>query len=118
MYLLVYKGHCKTATYNGIKFGPIRTACVDDEKIKQFMGSDGRSLYDDIEIVHLEKKDVVPEKEKKEPVKNVYTVENLRANYKLDELRIMCKDRGINSEGSKTELCERIAEYEAAKVQE
>jgi len=115
MFLLVYKGLCQSTIVNGVKFTQIiKTANVDDEKAKLFVSSTGKSLYDDIEVVSLAKAEIVPNVNENK-IKKEFTVESLKKENNLEKLQGLCAERSLNTEGSKTELAERIVLFEKAK---
>lgn len=108
MYLLVYRGTCNSVIINGIKFTKGQSSAnIDDTQLHLFASADGKSYYDDLTVVKIEKEKICPTKEKKE-----FTVEFLKKEHKLEELQAMCKERNLSIEGSKTELAERIIEVE------
>jgi len=66
MYLLAYKGHCASVIINGIKFTSKQaTANIDDDKAHLFVDKNGNSYYPELQVIKIEKKDVVPEDIKK-----------------------------------------------------
>lgn len=112
MFLLVYKGLCQSTIVNGVKFTQnIKTANVDDEKAKLFVGSDGKALYDDIEVISLVKAEIVPDPDETK-IKKELTVEGLKKENNLEKLQGLCAVRNLSNEGSKTELAERIVGFE------
>ena len=116
MYLLVYKGKCASTIINGKKFSAITsTHNIEDSELEQFADENGKSYYDDLVVVKIAKADVVPDDGK---VEKVLTVEGLKKEKKLDELQAMCAERQLDTEGSKTELAEKIVEFEASKKTE
>lgn len=111
MYLLIYTGNCGSKTIHGIKFTQTRrTANISDEQSQLFLGADGSQLYDDVMVNEIKKEDIVPEKEDKK--ENPVTVEGLKRGNSFDTLAKMCEERGLETSGSKTELAERIFEFE------
>lgn len=110
MYLLVYKGKCASTVINGIKFTSVNsTVNIDNEQLHLFADANGKSYYDDLQVVKIEKREIVPEKRNPKEL----TVEGLKKEYKLDELKVLCAQRGLDNEGSKTELANRIVQFES-----
>lgn len=111
-FLLLYKGNCASVVFNGIKFTQsVRTANVGEDQAKLFMDSKGNSIYDEIEIREIKKAEVVADDKE-------LTVEGLKKAKKLEELQEMARERELDDAGSKTELAERIVEFEKSKTQE
>jgi hypothetical protein len=111
VYLLVYTGNCSSTIINGVKFtSSVRTANVDADKVKLFVDANGKSLYDNITITEIVKEAVLPKKEKVQE----FTVDALKKANTLEQLQAMATERELSAEGSKTELAERIVEFETA----
>lgn len=141
VYLLVYTGQCASAVINGIKFtAKTRTANISEAQAKSFMDAKGNSLYADIDITPLAKSDVVPDEgnsnantsgqsgeagnanndgnegeDGDEGEDAELTVEGLKKANTLEKLQAMAEERELDTTGSKTELAERIVEFEKSK---
>lgn len=106
-YLVVYTGRCSSIVLNGIKFtDSIRTAPVSSEAVKSFQAADGTPLYDDIDIQVIEKSDIVPDDQKE------VTAESLKQGNTLAQLQEMARSRELDESGSKTELAQRIIDFD------
>ena len=127
MYLIHYKGKCASITIQGIKFTySRRSANIPDERATDFVNSKGVPYREDIDVIKLNKSDIVPEKDKTtntvkmfdgaepnaEPDVVPVTVQEIKKGRNLDEIKDMCMERELDTEGSKTELAERIVAYE------
>jgi hypothetical protein len=148
MYLLVYKGNCQSTIIGGKKFDKIHRTCnISDDESVNFVGNNGKSMYDDLEVIPIVKNDIVPENKKDgegtpkdgegtpkdgegtpkdgegtpkdgEGTPNdssEVTVEGLKQKNTLEQLKAICQELGLNIEGSKTELAERIIEAKKPK---
>jgi hypothetical protein len=110
MYLLVYLGQCASKTIHGVKFtAGVKTANIGADKAPLFVGTDGKSLYDDIGVTEIIKEAVTGE-----PAK-VVTAESLKSGNTLEVLQGMASERELDTTGSKTELAERIVAHETEK---
>lgn len=114
MYLVHYKGNCASIIINGIRFNKtVTTANISEERLGEFVSPEGVPYHDDIEVIKLEKPQVVPEnKNEKQNKKVKLTVQDVKKSHSLEDLTAMCVERNLNATGSKTELAERITEFE------
>lgn len=110
MKLLTYVGRCSTVYRHGVKFTNQTKSVLVSEEVAESFISDGTSLYDDIIFTNITETDITGVVDE-----ILLDVAKTKAKYNLEELAVMCKERSIDSEGSKTELATRIVEYETSK---
>jgi len=115
MYLLIYSGGCASLSLHGVKFDKrSKTNNIEDDKVHFFLNPNGTQVFEDIKVLKIEKKEVVPEPVKKEEV----TVADLKANHSFEALQKKCDALGLPTDGSKTELAERLYEFYNPTIEE